>query len=290
MVAVDRTSLPPGPGGITYVQWGPVIAGALAAAAIATVLHSFAGAIGLAVSSTAPTWRDSSLFLVALSGLYLILVALLAYTVGGYIAGRLRIPLVGAHADEVEFRDGVHGLASWALATLLTALVAFATAASVAQLAAPSGGEAGPAASVGGENIIAYDVDRLLRSDQERPADFDYARAEASRILLTASSHRGVTSDDSAYLARLTARQTGISEADAQGRVSAAIASVDENIGAARRSSVVLAFAAGAAALIGAAAAWFAATLAGGHRDSPVSAMWGWTGPRPRQRVVTRSN
>ena len=287
METTERTVLPADRGGITYVQWGAVVAGALAAAAIATVLHSFAGAIGLAVSSTAPTWRDSSLALVVLSGLYLILVAILAYAVGGYVAGRLRVPLVGAHADEIEFRDGAHGLAAWALATLLTALIAFATASSLVQLAAPSGGNAGPAASVGGENIIAYDADRLLRSDQERPADFDYARAEASRILLTASSHDGVTADDSAYLARLTARQTGISEADAQGRVTAAIASAEENIGAARRSTVVLAFAAGAAALIGAAAAWFAATLAGGHRDTPVSSMWGWSGPRPRPRVMT---
>src|SRR4051812_44963349 len=43
-----------------YVQWGPVIAGAFTAAALATVLHAFAGAIGLAVSSAAPTWRDAS--------------------------------------------------------------------------------------------------------------------------------------------------------------------------------------------------------------------------------------
>src|SRR5215207_6388549 len=97
----DRTVLRGDLGGITYVQWGAVLAGALAAAAIATVLHSFAGAIGLAVSSTAPTWRDSSLWLVLLSGLYLILVAILAYAVGGYVAGRLRVPLIGAHADEI---------------------------------------------------------------------------------------------------------------------------------------------------------------------------------------------
>ena len=42
-----------------YIQWGPVIAGAVSAAALATVLHAFAAAIGLAVSSTAPTWRDA---------------------------------------------------------------------------------------------------------------------------------------------------------------------------------------------------------------------------------------
>ena len=75
---------------VKYVQWGPVIAGAVTAAALAAVLHAFAGAIGIAVSSTAPTWRDASVALWILSGVYLILVALAAYGLGGYIAGLLR--------------------------------------------------------------------------------------------------------------------------------------------------------------------------------------------------------
>jgi hypothetical protein len=54
------------------VEWGPVIAGAIAAAALAFVLHAFAAGIGIAVSSTAPTWRDASIALVLLSGLYLL--------------------------------------------------------------------------------------------------------------------------------------------------------------------------------------------------------------------------
>jgi hypothetical protein len=49
---------------IRYLEWGPVIAGAIAAAALALVLHAFALAIGLSVSSTAPTWRDASFALV----------------------------------------------------------------------------------------------------------------------------------------------------------------------------------------------------------------------------------
>ena len=43
------------------VQWGVIVAGAIAAAALAFVLHGFAAAIGLAVSSSAPTWRDASM-------------------------------------------------------------------------------------------------------------------------------------------------------------------------------------------------------------------------------------
>ena len=52
-----------------YPEWGPIIAGAIAAAALGLVLHAFALAIGLSVSSTAPTWRDASFALVLLSGL-----------------------------------------------------------------------------------------------------------------------------------------------------------------------------------------------------------------------------
>src|SRR5437764_10768679 len=107
-----------------YVQWGPAIAGALAAAAIAFVMHSFAAAIGLAVSSTASTWRDASVALQLLSGLYLVLVAIIAVGIGGYIAGRLREPMVGG-ADEIEFRDGTHGLLVWAISLLLIVLLAW---------------------------------------------------------------------------------------------------------------------------------------------------------------------
>ena len=82
------------------------------------------------MSSTAPTWRDASIALWILSGLYLVLVALAAYGLGGYVAGRLRSKLAPASADEIEFRDGVHGLLVWSLATLLTAtLLVFAASA-----------------------------------------------------------------------------------------------------------------------------------------------------------------
>ena len=111
----------------SYIQWGPVIAGALAAAALAFVLHSFAAAIGLAVSSSAPTWRDSSLMLQLLSGLYLILAAIVAFGTGGYLAGRMRSPIVGSE-DEIEFRDGTHGILVWAIALVLTVLMTLAAA------------------------------------------------------------------------------------------------------------------------------------------------------------------
>jgi hypothetical protein len=170
---------------ILYPEWGPIVAGAIAAAALALVLHAFALAIGLSVSSTAPTWRDASFALVLLSGLYVLLAALASYGLGGYVAGLMRARATSR--EEADLRDGLHGLLVWALATLLTAVIGLATAQSLARLAAPSGGQAGPSTSVGGENLIAYDLDRLFRAERRPNADLDYPRAEAARILLTTS-------------------------------------------------------------------------------------------------------
>ena len=64
------------------IEWGPVVAGSIAAAALAFVLHGFAVAVGISVSSTAPTWRDASFALVMLSGLYLLVVAVVSYAFG----------------------------------------------------------------------------------------------------------------------------------------------------------------------------------------------------------------
>ena len=267
---------------IPYPEWGPVIAGALAAAALALVLHSFALAMGLAVSSTAPTWRDASFALVALSGLYVILAALASYGLGGYLAGLMRARL--SSREDADLRDGIQGLLVWALATLLTAVIGLAAVQSLARLGAPSGGQAGPSASVAGENVIAYDLDRLFRSERRNTADLEYPRAEAARILLTTSSHRGMQPEDRAYLVRLTVANTGLAPPDAERRVDEVAARAKENISRARRSAVILAFTVGAAALLGAAAAWFAACAGGRVRDGEAAphALLDWGRPLRR--------
>src|SRR4029450_4331594 len=73
-----------------FVQWSPIVLGALAATALSSVLLTFAVTIGLGVASTAPTWRDTSAALAILSGLYLIIQAVLSFGLGGYIAGHTR--------------------------------------------------------------------------------------------------------------------------------------------------------------------------------------------------------
>jgi len=58
-----------------FLQWSPIVLGAFAATALSSVLLTFAVTIGLGVTSTAPTWRDASAALAILSGLYLIIQA-----------------------------------------------------------------------------------------------------------------------------------------------------------------------------------------------------------------------
>jgi len=69
------------------IQWSSVIAGALAAGAMSFILVGFGVAVGLGVSSASPTWRDASAALALLSGLYLIIQAIISFGFGGYIAG-----------------------------------------------------------------------------------------------------------------------------------------------------------------------------------------------------------
>ena len=196
-------------GAVLQFQWGPIIAGGIAATALALVLHSFAVAIGLSVSSTAPTWRDASIALVLLSGLYLLLAAIVSYGFGAYLAGRMRPRLTTGAPEEIEFRDGTHGLLVWALATLLTGLLALAAVQSLSRAGSPTSASAAPSASVAGESLIAFDLDRLFRGDRRPDGDINYARTEAARILLTASSHRGLQPEDRSYLVRRVAARTG---------------------------------------------------------------------------------
>jgi hypothetical protein len=265
------------------IEWPAIFAGAIGAAGISFALHAFAVGIGLAVASTAPTWRDSSPGLWFLSGLYLLFVALAAFGVGGYITGRMRAPLIG-EAREIEFMDGMHGIITWALAIVFTAILALGVAATGSRTLAPSGGEAGAAQSVAGENIIASELDELFWSD--RPiADLTYRRAEAARILLKSSSHDGVPQRDREYLTTVVSAATGAPAEIARERVDREVANAARELHRARTAGVLQAFFIGAALFVGAAIAWFAACEGGREREAGWVPRWDWS---YRRRTYTR--
>jgi MFS family permease len=280
MAVVEERTV--GPAG-TDVHWGAVIAGAIAAAALAFVLLAFGTGLGLAVSSASPTWRDASFALWFLSGIFFIFVALVSFGFGGYVAGRMRSRLTTvAASDEAEFRDGMHGLLAWALAIVIGAVLALGAVHAAAPAAVPGSGAAGPSTSVAGEDTIAYELDQLFRSERPLPADdVNYARAEAARILLTSSSHSGVSQEDREYLTMLVATRAHVSPEEADARVSKAIPRAHDALKRARSAGVMMAFLTAVAMLLGAAVSWFAAQEGGRERELGASPSWRTWSSRP---------
>lgn len=254
---------------ISDVHWSAVIAGAIAAAALSVVLLAFGAGIGLATSSAAPTWRDASFALWFLSGLYLVFVSLISFGFGGYVTGRMRARVATvAASDETEFRDGMHGLLSWALAVVIAGVLAIAASHAITPVAAPSGGSAGPSTSVAGENSIAYELDQLFRSDRPLPTEYsEPARAEAARILLTSSSHSGVSQEDRDYLVELVSTRARVTQQEADARVNKIIPRAHDALRRARQAGVLIAFLSAVALILGAAVSWFAACEGGRERE-----------------------
>ncbi|CUT15548.1 Mll5186 protein [Bradyrhizobium sp.] len=256
------------------IQWSSVIAGALAAGAMSFILVGFGVAVGLGVSSASPTWRDASAALALLSGLYLIIQAIISFGFGGYVAGRTTrpAPAITTIEDDGERRDGLHGLMSWALAVLLgAALLAMLGAAAIDRSPMRSSASNTSAA----EPLLSYELDKLFRAPRRPPnTDLRESRAEAGRILMTSSGHSGVSTDDRTYLVQQVAALTGLAAPDSERRVDAAIADSKTAINRARRNSIIVAFSVAAATLIGAAVAWAAAVAGGRHRDGEPLPNW----------------
>src|SRR5919206_3225585 len=81
------------------VNWGPIVAGAFAAATLTLVLMLVGSGLGLTMMSP---WGGASLTTFAVStAVWLVIVQWLSSALGGYIAGRLRTKWVNVHTDEV---------------------------------------------------------------------------------------------------------------------------------------------------------------------------------------------
>jgi hypothetical protein len=252
------------------VSWASIAAGGVAAAALTLLLIAFGAGLGL--SAVSP-WSDSgvtgSTFATG-TGIYLVIVGVMASAVGGYLAARLRTKWTGIHTHEMFFRDTAHGLLAWAFATVISAAV---LGAATTHLVGGAAGGLAAAAPQAAQNIAPTDIatDKLFRSDTPAPAPNGAgngaARSEVSRLLVTSFRAGDVSAADRAYLARLVAARTGISQAEAEKRVNDVIAETKQAIDDARRAAASFAMWMAAAMLFGAFAASLAAAEGGQLRD-----------------------
>jgi hypothetical protein len=250
-------------------QWSPIFVGALIATALSSIMLTFGATLGLGVSSASPTWRDASVALWVLSGLFLILQSLISFGCGGYVSGRTSTTVQGFEHEEVERFDGFQGIAAWALAVVIGALLT-AMVATVANRPSPL---ATPP-SAAEPSALSYEIDTLFRTARRPAVDLTPLRAEAGRILLTTSSHNGVSTDDRAYLGQMVTAVTGLAAADADRRVDTVIGNSRKAISHARAAGIILAFSVAAALMFGAVAASAGATAGGRHRDGMILSGW----------------
>lgn len=264
----------------SYVDWPAIIAGAVLAAAISLVLLTFGSAIGF--SMTGPFGREGvAPFWIAVTlAIWVLWVQISSYMIGGYVAGRMRRRVNDATEHESDVRDGIHGLMVWAAGVAISALFALGGLGGLANMAGQVTGAALGAADGAGEAIAGdpFDtaVDLLLRTDQP-DAQTEGARAEAARILIAGVTGDGVSEADRDYLATVVAARTTLSQGDAEARVDEVIAQAEaiqadltDAAEQARRLAILAAFLTGAALVVSAAGAYFAAGMGGNHRDKNV--------------------
>lgn len=138
------------PARFAYLEWGPVIAGALGAAAISLVFFTFGSAIGLSAVSPYPYAGLSLTTFVILAALFAALVQVGSFAAGGYLAGRMRTPWLGGAEAERQFRDGSHGFAVWAVGILIGASIALSGAGSALKTAVQTTATVSAGAIAGG--------------------------------------------------------------------------------------------------------------------------------------------
>lgn len=254
------------------VSWGAVIAGAFVAAALSLALLALGTGIGLSVSPWGTGGASTSAVGWTAIG-WLVLMQLIASSLGGYLAGRLRTKWVRVHSHEVYFRDTAHGFLVWAVGLVITA--AFLTSAAtslVGGVARTSGADASGAVQSRGEvGPNEYFVDSLLRASTPNPnPEAASTRSEIGLILANAIRHGGLPQGDKAYLAQVVSARTGLSESDAEKRVDEVYAETQQAADTARKAIAHSMYWTFLALLVGAFCASLAATLGGKERDHVV--------------------
>ncbi|WP_439634306.1 hypothetical protein [Glycocaulis sp.] len=255
------------------ISWSAVFAGAFAAGGLTIILVILGSAFGFGAMSPFAGDGLSLTTISIVTIIWLIFTQILASVLGGYIAGRTRLRW-SIHADEVFFRDSVHGFLTWAVATAFMFVVA-GIAAGGGALGATAVTAAAVHSEEGAPAPATIITDRLYRAPGADPEALASARQEADRFVVRAiADPDSVTAEDRAWLVEDVAERTAIGVNEADARVQAAFAQMDaaraearDEVDTARAASATLAIATALAMLFGAFVASAAAIFGGRERD-----------------------
>lgn len=250
------------------VSWGAVIGGAFVASALYLILLALGAGFGLSAVSPWANAGASASTVGALAIVWLIVIEIIASGFGGYLTGRLRTKWTLIHTDEVFFRDTANGFLAWSVALIVSAAFLASAATSMAGSAeqARASSVNAPAAAISSPNM--YFVDELFRSDHVAGEAVDTAaKVEADRILLRGLKESQMQSADQSYLARIVASRTGLSQADAEKRVTDVVTDARQAEDTARKATAHFLLWLFLSLLMGALSASYAATIGGRQRD-----------------------
>ena len=268
---------------VSAITWPAIFGGAIVAASTTLILVLIGSGLGFALVSPWPNGGASATAFTVVAGIWLIVMQWLSSGLGGYITGRLRTKWVRTHTHEVFFRDTVHGLLTWGVASLFGAMILASAGSSVvgtgtraaASVASGAAQGAGAAAAPMAQQQ-AYDMDSLFRGEKpDVVSSGGDIRTQTTRIFARGLANGGdIPAADRDYLTNTVAERTGLSHDDAQKRVDgviaqekAAEAKVRQAADTARKSAAAFAIFTAISMLIGAFIASAAAAYGGSLRD-----------------------
>jgi hypothetical protein len=253
------------------VSWSAILCGATVAAATTLILVPLGSGLGLASVSPWPGRGLAAATFTAGAAIWLIVTQWVASAMGGYLAGRLRTKWVDTHTHEVFLRDTAHGFATWAVATLIVAVVVAGgalTALTAGAVASAPG--ATPNAARSNPMADTYDVDVLFRGFSDKNSAAMDPRPEALRVLAKGLASGDVPAADRSYLAALVSARSGIPQSEASQRVDTFIHDSKSAADTARKVASATSIFIAISMLIGAFIACAAAALGGRERDARV--------------------
>jgi hypothetical protein len=210
------------------ISWGAILAGAVVAIAVGSMLNVLGLAIGATtVDAAVPGETPSASSFGIGAGIWLLLANLIGLAIGGYVAARLSGTADGTDAT-------LHGLAVWATSFLIaavllgnvvagTASTAFGAVSSVVGGVASGAGSAVSAVAEQANPQALIDRARLALSGPSEPARMttEQRASEISGLIGTRVTSGSLTNEQRSRLNALVAAEAGISEQDAAQRVQA---------------------------------------------------------------------